>query len=152
MTLAELERIFKQFKKAALERVQSAEMSHYLGYAPGQAKPEAAGANRRNGKSAKIVFTDVGALRIDIPRDRTGSFEPQLIGKHERRFTRFDNKIVAIHACGMTVREIQGFLADMYSVDVSPDLISSGTDAALSEVTAWQVWAHLRRGHSRPRR
>lgn len=71
MTLAELERIFKQFKKAALERVQSAEMSHYLGYAPGQAKPEAAGANRRNGKSAKIVFTDVGALRIDIPRDRT---------------------------------------------------------------------------------
>lgn len=86
----ELDGIFKQFKKAALERVHSAEISHHLGYAPGQAKPEWAGANRRNGKSAKIVFTDVGALRIDIPRDRTGSFEPQLIGKHEHRFTRFD--------------------------------------------------------------
>jgi putative transposase len=152
VTSAELEGIFKHFKKAALERVHSAEMSHHLGYAPGQAKPEGAGANRRNGKSAKIVFTDVGALRIYIPRDRTGSFESQLIGKHERHFTRFDDKIVAIHARGMTAREIQGFLADLYSVDVSPDLISSVTDAALSEVTAWQVWAHLRRGHSRPRR
>ena len=84
------------------------------------------------------MLTDGGALRIDVPRDRQGSFEPQLIGKHERRFTGFDDKIVAMYARGMTVREIQGFLAEMYSVDVSPDLISRVTDSVMSEVTAWQ--------------
>jgi len=113
-------------------------MSHHLGYAPGQAKPEGAAANHRNGKSAKTVLTDAGALRIDVPRDREGTFEPQLIGKHERRFTGFDDKIIAMYARGMTVREIQGFLAQMYAVDVSPDLISRVTDAVMSEVTAWQ--------------
>ena len=125
VTPAELEGIFQQFKKSVLERALGAEMSHHLGYAPGQAKPEGAAANHRNGKSAKTVLTDVGALRIDVPRDREGSFEPQLIGKHERRLTGFDDKIIAMYARGMTVREIQGFLAKMYSVDVSPDLISS---------------------------
>ena len=94
--------------------------------------------NHRNGKSAKTVLTDTGALAIEVPRDRQGSFEPQLIGKHERRFTGFDDKIVAMYARGMTVREIQGYLAEMYSVDVSTDLISSVTDAVMSEVTAWQ--------------
>ena len=84
------------------------------------------------------MLTDAGALRIDVPRDRSGTFEPQLIGKHERRFTGFDDKIIAMYARGMTVREIQGFLAEMYSVDVSPDLISSVTDAVMGEVTAWQ--------------
>ena len=81
----------------------------------------------------------MGALRIDVPRDREGTFEPQLIGKHERRFTGFDDKIIAMYARGMTVREIQGFLAEMYSVDVSPDLISRVTDEVMSEVTAWQT-------------
>ena len=138
VTPAELEGIFQQFKKAVLERALGAEMSHHLGYAPGQAKPEGAATNHRNGKSAKTVLTDVGALRIDVPRDREGTFEPQLIGKHERRFTGFDDKIIAMYARGMTVREIQGFLSEMYSVDVSPDLISSVTDAVMSEVTAWQ--------------
>ena len=138
VTLAELEGIFQQFKKSVLERALGAELSHHLGYAPGQAKPEGAAANHRNGKSAKTVVTDDGALRIDIPRDRAGTFEPQLIGKHERRFTGFDDKIVAMYARGMTVREIQGFLAEMYSVDVSPDLISRVTDEVMSEVTAWQ--------------
>jgi putative transposase len=138
VTPAELEGIFQQFKKSVLERALGAEMSHHLGYAPGQAKPEGA-ANHRNGKSAKTVLTDAGALRIDVPRDREGTFEPQLIGKHERRFTGFDDKIIAMYARGMTVREIQGFLAEMYSVDVSPDLISRVTDAVMSEVTAWQT-------------
>lgn len=77
-------------------------------------------------------------MRIDVPRDRQGTFEPQLIGKHERRFTGFDDKIVAMYARGMTVREIQGFLAQMYSVDVSPELISRVTDEVMSEVAAWQ--------------
>ena len=139
VTPAELEGIFQQFKKSVLERALGAEMSHHLGYAPGQAKPEGAAVNHRNGKSAKTVLTNVGALRIDVPRDREGTFEPQLIGKHERRFTGFDDKIIAMYARGMTVREIQGFLAEMYSVDVSPDLISSVTDAVMSEVLAWQT-------------
>ena len=139
VTPAELENIFQQFKKAVLERALGAEMSHHLGYAPGEAKPEGAPANHRNGKGAKTVLPDVGALRIDVPRDREGSFDPQIIGKHERRFTGFDDKIIAMYARGMTVREIQGFLAEMYSVDVSPDLISRVTEEVMSEVVAWQT-------------
>jgi putative transposase len=139
ITPAELENIFQHFKKAVLERALGAEMSHHLGYKPGEEKPEGAPANHRNGKGSKTVVTDVGALRIDVPRDREGSFEPQIIGKHERRFTGFDDKIIAMYARGMTVREIQGFLAEMYSVDVSPDLISRVTDEVISEVTAWQT-------------
>jgi putative transposase len=78
-------------------------------------------------------------VRIEVPREREGTFEPQLIGKHERRLTGFDDKIIAMYARGMTVREIQGFMAEMYAVDVSPDLISSVTDAVMSEVTTWQA-------------
>ena len=130
--------IFENFKKAFIERAMGAEMSHHLGYDAGQAKPEGA-TNHRNGSSAKTVITDTGSVRIGVPRDREGSFEPQLIGKHERRFTGFDDKIIAMYARGMTVREIQAFLAEMYAVDVSPELISSVTDAVMSEVTAWQA-------------
>jgi putative transposase len=137
VTAGQLEDIFQQFKKAFIQQALGAEMSHHLGYAPGQAKPVGA-ANHRNGKSAKTVLTDTGALTIDVPRDRLGSFEPQLIGKHERRFTGFDDKIIAMYARGMTVREIQGYLAEMYTVEVSPDLISKVTDAVMIEVTAWQ--------------
>ena len=138
MTAGQVQGLFDQFKKALLERALGAEMSHHLGYAPGQAKPQGA-VNQRNGKSAKTVLTDTGALRVDVPRDREASFEPQIIGKHERRFTGFDDKIIAMYARGMTVREIQAFLAEMYSVDVSPDLISRVTDEVMSEVTAWQT-------------
>jgi putative transposase len=138
MTAGQVQGLFDQFKKALLERALGAEMSHHLGYAPGQAKPEGA-VNHRNGKSAKTVLTDTGALRVDVPRDREASFEPQIIGKHERRFTGFDDKIIAMYARGMTVREIQAFLAEMYSVDASPDLISRVTDEVMSEVMAWQA-------------
>ena len=86
-----------------------------------------------------LVLTDDGPLPIDVPRDRDGTFEPRLIAKHERRFTGFDDKILALYARGMTVREIQAFLAEMYAVEVSPDLISTVTDAVLEEVTAWQA-------------
>ena len=137
VTAAEFEDIFGRFKKAFMERALGAEMSRHLGYKAGEVKP-AGTTNHRNGKSAKTVLTDTGALAIDVPRDRHASFEPQLIGKHERRFTGFDDKIVSMYARGMTVREIQGFLSEMYGVDVSPDLISSVTDAVMSEVTAWQ--------------
>ncbi len=126
------------FKKALIERALGAELTHHLGYAPGADKPLEA-SNHRNGATAKTVLTEDGPLRIEVPRDRAGSFEPLLIPKHERRFTGFDDKIVAMYARGMTVREIQGFLAEQYATEVSPDFISSVTDAVMSEVTAWQA-------------
>ena len=126
------------FKKARIERALGAELSHHLGYAQGQAKPETA-SYHRNGSSAKTVLTEVGPVRIEVPRGRDGSFEPLLIPEHERRFTGFDDKIVAMYARGMTVREVQGFLAEQYGVEVSPEFISSVTDAVMAEVTAWQA-------------
>jgi transposase-like protein len=126
------------FKKALIERAMGAELTHHLGYAPGATKPEEA-TNQRNGSSAKTVLTEDGPLRIEVPRDRDGSFEPLLIPKHERRFTGFDDKIVAMYARGMTVREIQGFLAEQYGTEVSPQFISAVTDAVMAEVTAWQA-------------
>jgi putative transposase len=129
--------VVSRFKKALMERVLGGELSHHLGYSPGEAKPESR-SNHRNGTSGKTVLTDSGAVRIEVPRDREGTFEPLLIGKHERRFQGFDDKILALYARGMTVREIQGYLREMYTVEVSPDLISSVTDAVMSEVTGWQ--------------
>src|SRR3954447_6007812 len=126
------------FKKALIERALGAELGHHLGYASGSAKPEEA-SNQRNGTSGKTLRTDDGPLRIEVPRDRDGSFEPVLIPKHERRFTGFDDKIVAMYARGMTMREVQGFLLETYGVEVSPELISTVTDAVMSEVTAWQA-------------
>ena len=125
------------YKKALIERALGGELSHHLGYPPGAAKPDET-ANQRNGKSGKTILTQDGPLQIDVPRDRDASFEPILIPKHERRFTGFDDKIVAMYARGMTVREIQGFLTEQYGVDVSPEFISSVTDAVMAEVTAWQ--------------
>ncbi len=126
------------FKKALIERALGAELSHHLGYPAGSAKPEEA-SNHRNGASGKTVLTEDGPLRIEVPRDRKGSFEPVLIPKHERRFTGFDDKIVAMYARGMTMREIQGFLLESYAVEVSPEFISSVTDAVMAEVAAWQA-------------
>jgi putative transposase len=126
------------FKKALIERALGAELSHHLGYAPGAARPEDAG-NHRNGASGKTVLTEDGPVRVEVPRDREGSFEPLLIPKHERRFTGFDDKIVAMYARGMTVREIQGFLAEQYGTEVSAEFISSVTDAVMAEVGAWQA-------------
>ncbi len=87
----------------------------------------------------KTVLTDEGALPIEVPRDRAGTFEPQIIGKGERRFTGFDDKIIAMYARGMSVREIQGYLEEIYGVTVSPDFISQVTDAVVDEVREWQV-------------
>ena len=126
------------FKRALIERALGAELSHHLGYVLGADKPQEVG-NCRNGASAKTVLTDDGPLRIEVPRDREGSFEPVLIPKHERRFTGFDDKIVAMYARGMTMREIRGFLAETYAVEVSPEFISSVTDAVMTEVGAWQA-------------
>src|SRR5258705_343460 len=137
LTPEELDTAVRRFKKAIIERALGAELSHHLGYVPGGTKPEDT-TNYRNGSSGKPVLTDDGPLALAVPRDRDGSFEPRLIGKHERRFTGFDDKVVALYARGLTVREIQAFLTEMYGVEVSPDLISRVTDAVVAEVTAWQ--------------
>ena len=138
MTAAQINATTMALKKALIERALGGELTHHLGYRPGDAKPEGA-ANQRNGTSAKTIVTDDGPLRVEIPRDREGSFEPLLIPKHERRFTGFDDKIIAMYARGMTLREIQGFLLDSYAVEVSAEFISSVTDAVMAEVTAWQA-------------
>jgi putative transposase len=113
--------------------VMGAELGHHLAQAAAEA------GNHRNGTSAKTVITGEGSVRVDIPRDRDGSFSPILIPKHERRFTGFDDKIIAMYARGMTMREIQGFLLESYGVEVSPEFISSVTEAVMAEVTAWQA-------------
>jgi putative transposase len=137
MTPQEAQELFLSFQKAVIERAMGAEMKQHLGYGPGQAKPQDQ-TNERNGSSGKTVLTETGAVRIDVPRDRDGSFEPILIPKHERRFTGFDDKIVAMYARGMSVRDIQAFLAESYGTQVSPDFISSVTDEVMAEAAAWQ--------------
>jgi len=138
LTAAEVDAATRRFKKALIERALGAELTHHLGYPPGAPKPDAA-TNQRNGRSAKTILTDEGSVDVAVPRDRAGTFAPVLIPKHERRFTGFDDKILALYARGLTVREIQAFLHEMYAVEVSPDLISTVTDAIVEEVTAWQA-------------
>ena len=137
MSPTDVQALFQSFKRAVIERAMGAEMSHHLGYRAGEARPEGE-TNHRNGRTGKTVLTEDGPLRIAVPRDRDGTFEPILIPKHARRFTGFDDKIIAMYARGMTVREIQGFLAEQYGTQVSPDFISSVTDEVMAEVTAWQ--------------
>jgi len=131
------EGLFKQLKKALIERALGAELTEHLGYE--KVDPAGRGSrNSRNGTSPKTVLTEDGEIEISVPRDRVGSFEPQLIGKRQTRFDGFDDKILSLYARGMTVREIQGHLAELYGVEVSPDLISRVTDAVLEEVREWQ--------------
>ena len=137
MSAAEAAEVSMAFKKALFERILGAELSHHLGSPPGAVKPEQT--NKRNGTTAKTVLTDDGPVTLDVPRDRDGSFQPLLIPKHERRFTGFDDKILAMYARGMTVREIQGFLREQYGTEVSHDFISSITDEVMAEVAAWQA-------------
>src|SRR6204780_2457777 len=125
-------------KQALIEAPLNAELTHHLGYAPGADRP-ACTTNQRNGVTTKTVLTGDGKVRIETPRDRDGSFEPLLLPKHTRRFTAFDDSIVALYARGLTVREIKGYLAESYGTEVSPDLISTVTDSVLAEVTAWQA-------------
>ncbi|CAB3714705.1 transposase [Achromobacter xylosoxidans] len=137
MTPSEVQDLFLSFQKAVIERTMAAEMNLHLGYRPGEDKPEGQ-ANERNGASGKTVLTEHGPVRVELPRDRDGSFAPILIPKHERRFTGFDDRIIAMYARGMSVREIQAFLAESYGTEVSPDFISSVTDEVMAETIAWQ--------------
>lgn len=129
--------LLKQLTKKLVERALEAEMAEHLGHGKHEPVTNPAG-NTRNGRSKKTLKGEFGELPIDVPRDRHGSFEPQLIPKHQTRWTGFDDKILSLYARGMTVREIQGHLEEMYGAEVSPTLISSVTDAVLDEVKTWQ--------------
>ena len=129
--------LLKQLTKALVERALEAEMEAHLGHAKNEPVINPAG-NTRNCKSRKTLKGEFGELPVEIPRDRHGSFEPQLIPKHQTRWNGFDEKILSLYARGMTVREIQSHLEEMYGAEVSPTLISSVTDAVSEEVKAWQ--------------
>ena len=136
-TPEELGVLFRRLQKRLAERILAAELTDHLGYAAGEEKP-AGQSNYRNGSSAKTVLTETGALPLEIPRDREGTFTPQLVPKGVRRLPQFDANVLSLYARGMTVREIQGHLEQLYQVEVSPAMISTVTDAVLAEVGAWQ--------------
>jgi putative transposase len=129
--------LLKQLTKRLVERTLQAELTDHLGYGP--YKPEGRGSgNYRNGSGQKTVQSDSGAIQIEVPRDRNGSFEPQLVKKRQRRLEGFDDKVLALYARGMSTRDIQGQLEELYGVEVSPTLISNVTDAVMEDVRAWQ--------------
>ncbi len=130
--------LLKELTKALLERAMHAELTHHLGYEKHHPSGRGSG-NSRNGTSTKTVKGDFGEAEIEVPRDRNGTFEPKIVPRHERRFTGFDDKILSLYARGMTTREIQGHLREIYGVEVSPSLISDVTDAVLEEVNTWQT-------------
>jgi transposase-like protein len=136
-TIAEVDELFRAMKKALMEKILAGELTHHLGYGSGEAKPDGQ-RNHRNGSTKKTVLTEDGAIPLAIPRDRAGTFEPQLIPKHARRLPKFDQNVISLYARGMTVREIQAHLEELYQVAIAPDVISTVTDAVLEEVTAWQ--------------
>jgi putative transposase len=125
--------LFDELKKALAERVLNAELDEHL-----EGEAAAGKGNHRNGYSKKTVLTETSKIDVRIPRDREGTFDPKLIARYQRRFPGFDEKIVSMYARGMTTREIQGHLLELYGLDVSPDLISTVTDAVLETVAEWQ--------------
>ena len=129
--------LLKQLTKRLVARALEAEMAEHLGHGKNEPVANPKG-NTRNGKSKKTLKGEFGELPIDIPRDRDGSFEPQIVPKHQTRWTGFDDKILSLYARGMTVREIQAHLEEMYGAEVSPTLISTVTDAVMDEAKAWQ--------------
>lgn len=129
--------LLKQLTKQLLERAMAAEMTEHIGYEKHDAIGNNSG-NSRNGKSAKTIKGSFGAMPLEVPRDRNGTFEPQIIEKHQTRFTGFDENIISLYARGLSTREIQQHIEEIYHVEVSPALISSVTDAVLDEVKTWQ--------------
>ena len=129
--------LLKQLTKQLLERAMAAEMTEHVGYDKNDAIGNNSG-NSRNGKSAKTIKGSFGTMPLEVPRDRNGTFEPQIIEKHQTRFTGFDENIISLYSRGMSAREIQQHIEEIYHVEVSPALISSVTDAVLDEVKTWQ--------------
>ena len=129
--------LLAQLTKAVVERALSAELTHHLGYTP-DGTPDSEGGNCRNGTSAKTLLGEGGPVEMAVPRDRHSTFTPRLMARGQRRLEEFDEKIIAMDAGGMTVREIQGLLRDQYQVEMGHDFISTVTDAVLGEVVKWQ--------------
>ncbi len=129
--------LLKQLTKSILERALEGEITDHLGYKK-HSKKGKKGPNSRNGTSSKVIKGDLGEIPIEVPRDREGTFEPQIVQKHQTRFDGFDDKIIAMYARGMTARDIQANLHEMYGVEVSPTLISNVTNEIIREVKAWQ--------------
>ncbi len=129
--------LLQALTKRVYERALEGEMTHHLGYPPKAPEGKNSG-NSRNGKTSKRVKTGSVDVSLEIPRDRNGEFEPQLVKKHQRRLPGFDDKVLALYARGLTTRDIQGHLEEMYQSEVSPALISAVTDAVLDDVTVWQ--------------
>lgn len=129
--------LLKGLTKRVVERALAAELTNHLGYVP-HARHQARNGNVRNGTSAKTVETDQGPLELAVPRDRAGTFEPTVVKKRQRRVEGFDDKVLALYAHGMTTREIQTHLEELYGTEVSPTLISTITDAVLEDVRLWQ--------------
>jgi putative transposase len=129
--------VLAQLTKRLVERAMSAELTDHLGYEPHQEPPGGAG-NTRNGSTAKTLATEHGPVRIETPRDRKGSFEPQMVRKGQRRFEGFDDKILALYSRGLSTRDIEAHLAEIYGVKVGRDLISRVTDAVMDDVREWQ--------------
>jgi len=132
--------LVKDLTRRLVERVLEGEMTAHLGYEK-HAQEGRDGGNSRNGKTGKRVKTDSAEIEIEVPRDREGSFDPQMVAKGQRRLPGFDEKVIALYARGMTTREIQGHLKELYQVEVSPALISAVTDAVMEDVRAWQARA-----------
>ncbi len=129
--------LLKELTKRLLEKAMESELTHHLGYEKHSPAGKKSG-NSRNGKSAKTLKGDFGEMPIEVPRDRNGDFNPQIIPKHQTRFSGFDDKIISMYARGMTTRDIQDHLQEIYGVAVSPDLISTVTDAVINDVKEWQ--------------
>jgi putative transposase len=127
-----------QLAGRVIETALGAELTEHLGYPSGQAPPGGAG-NHRNGHTAQTLQTELGPVAVKTPRDRNGSFEPRLVGKRQTRLAGLDEKILGLYAGGMTVRDIQAHLRDLYGVQLSPDTISTVTDAVLEDVAAWRT-------------
>jgi len=129
--------VLAHLTRRLLNRALEAELTAHLGYEAGRAPAGGAG-NSRNGRPAKTVLTDQGPLVIRSPRDRNGTFAPQIVGKRQTRWVGFDEKVISLYGRGLTVREIQGHLQEIYGTEVSPDLISKITDAVIEDAKAWQ--------------
>ena len=129
--------LLKQLTKALLERAMAAELSYHLGYEKHDPEGYNSG-NSRNGSTPKTVKGEFGEMEIETPRDRKGTFEPRILKKHQRRFEGFDDRILSMYARGMTTRDIQGHLEEIYGIEVSPALVSEVTDGVSEEVKSWQ--------------
>src|SRR5271155_910328 len=128
--------LLSQLTKRLVERAMEVELTDHLGYEPHQEPPGGAG-NTRNGSTPKTLLTEHGEVRIDTPRDRAGSFEPQIVRKRQRRFEGFDDKILALYSRGLSTRDIEAHLEEIYGVKVGRDLISRVTDAVMDDARAW---------------